>query len=131
RLDRTARSAGGGRTDRRSCSIGLAGAATLRICVIGKYPPIQGGVSMRTYRTAHALAARGHEVHVVTNAKEVELPFRMHMRPHDWERCEARYGKGSVSAHWIGPVDRSQFHIPMSSQFVSKLANIAATVHTT
>ena len=36
---------------------------------------------MRTYWSAHALAARGHEVHVVTNAKEVQPPFRMHMRP--------------------------------------------------
>ena len=43
----------------------------MRICAIGKFPPIQGGVSMRTYWTAHGLAAYGHEVHVVTNAKEV------------------------------------------------------------
>src|SRR5690348_15833134 len=85
---------------------------------------------MRTYRTAHALAARGHEVHVVTNAKEVELPFRMHMRLHDWERCDAHYGKCSATAHWTDPVDRSPFHIPMSRPFVSKLASIAAIVHT-
>ena len=52
----------------------------MRICIIGKYPPIQGGVSTRTYLAAHALAQRGHEVHVVTNAKEAVPPFRMHMR---------------------------------------------------
>ena len=51
----------------------------MRICIIGKFPPIQGGVSMRTYWTAHGLAARGHEVHVITNAKEALPPFRMHM----------------------------------------------------
>ncbi len=62
----------------------------MRICIIGKFPPIQGGVSMRTYWTAHALAARGHDVHVVTNAKEARPPFRMHMRQEDWQRCEAR-----------------------------------------
>ena len=62
----------------------------MRICIIGKFPPIQGGVSMRTYRTAHALAARGHDVHVVTNAKEVTPPFRMHMRAEDWR--DARRG---------------------------------------
>ena len=71
----------------------------MRICVIGKFPPIQGGVSMRTYWTAHALAMRGHEVHVVTNAKEVRPPFRMHMRAEDWTRCEARYDAGSVTVH--------------------------------
>ena len=74
----------------------LAGArahrgASVRICIIGKFPPIQGGVSARTYWGAHDLAARGHEVHVVTNAKEVRPPFRMHMRRQDWKRCEATY----------------------------------------
>ena len=77
-----------------------AGVAPLRICIIGKYPPIQGGVSMRTYWTAHSLASRGHEVHVVTNAKEVQPPFRMHMRAQDWQRCEAQFecriGNGSL-----------------------------------
>src|SRR5499426_2672087 len=84
---------------------------------------------MRTYWTAHGLAARGHEVHVVTNAKEVQPPFRMHMRAEDWRRCEHAYGSGSVSVHWTDPVDASQSHIPMASPFVSKLAAIAARVH--
>jgi glycosyltransferase involved in cell wall biosynthesis len=103
----------------------------LRICIIGKYPPIQGGVSARTYWTAHGLAARGHEVHVVTNAKEASPPFRMHMRPADWARCGASFGTGSVTVHWTDPVDRSQSHIPMASPFVSKLTSIAARAHTT
>jgi glycosyltransferase involved in cell wall biosynthesis len=101
----------------------------LRICIIGKFPPIQGGVSMRTYRTAHALAARGHEVHVITNAKEVAPPFRMHMRAEDWARCETQRDNGSVTVHWTDPVDRSQTYIPMASPFVTKLAAIAAQVH--
>jgi glycosyltransferase involved in cell wall biosynthesis len=84
---------------------------------------------MRTYWTAHALAMRGHEVHVVTNAKEVRPPFRMHMRAEDWTRCEARYDPGSVTVHWTDPVDGSQSYIPMASPFVSKLAAIAARVH--
>jgi glycosyltransferase involved in cell wall biosynthesis len=101
----------------------------VRICVIGKYPPIQGGVSMRTYWTAYGLAARGHEVHVITNAKEALPPFRMHMRQEDWKRCEASFGKGSVTVHWTDPVDRSQSYIPMASPFVTKLAGIAASAH--
>ncbi len=84
---------------------------------------------MRTYRTAHALAATGHEIHVVTNAKEAAPPFRMHMRAEDWARCEARLGAGSVTVHWTDPVDRSQSYIPMASPFVTKLASIAAEVH--
>jgi glycosyltransferase involved in cell wall biosynthesis len=109
----------------------------MRICIIGKYPPIQGGVSMRTYWTAHDLAARGHEVHVVTNAKEVRPPFRMHMRRQDWKRCETPGGgaaqpgasTGSVKVHWTDPLDNSQYYIPLASPFVSKLAATAARVH--
>ena len=101
----------------------------MRICVIGKFPPIQGGVSMRTYWSAHGLAARGHEVHVFTNAKEVRAPYRMHMCAEDWKRCEATYGAGSVVLHWTDPVDRSQTHIPMASPFVTKLAATAARAH--
>jgi glycosyltransferase involved in cell wall biosynthesis len=104
--------------------------------VIGKFPPIQGGVSARTYWTAHDLAARGHEVHVVTNAKEARPPFRMHMRRQDWKRCEGVYtpsgrslSAGSVKVHWTDPVDSSQFYIPMASAFVSKLAATAARLH--
>jgi len=102
----------------------------LRICIIGKFPPIQGGVSMRTYWTAHGLAARGHEVAVVTNAKEAQPPFRMHMRDEDWQRCEGSLGKGSVTVHWTDPVDRAQTYLPMASPFVSKLATLAARAHT-
>ncbi|HLK84749.1 MAG TPA: glycosyltransferase [Xanthobacteraceae bacterium] len=101
----------------------------MRIGLIGKFPPIQGGVSMRTYWAAHVLAARGHEVRVVTNAKEVRPPFRMHMREQDWQRCEASYSEGSVTVHWTDPVDRSQSYIPMASPFVSKLAGIALRLH--
>ena len=97
--------------------------------MIGKYPPIQGGVSMRTYWRAHGLAMLGHEVHVVTNAKEAVAPFRMLMRAEDWEWCTRRYDAGSVTVHWTDPVDASQTYIPMASPFVSKLAGIAARVH--
>jgi glycosyltransferase involved in cell wall biosynthesis len=66
---------------------------------------------------------------VVTNAKEASPPFRIHMRPADWARCDASYGTGNVTVHWSDPVDRSQSYIPMASPFVSKLASIAASAH--
>lgn len=100
----------------------------MRICMIGKFPPIEGGVSTHQYWCAHALAAQGHEVHVVTNAAEVELPFRMWMRPEDWSRCEGSYSTGgSVSVHRT-VYDHRQRHIPAHNPFASKLASIAATV---
>lgn len=96
----------------------------MRICLVGKYPPIAGGVSMRCFRFAHALAERGHEIHVVTNADEVGPPYRMFMHDEDWGRCEADYGKGSVHVHWTAPPDRSQFAIPMASAHATKLAGL-------
>jgi glycosyltransferase involved in cell wall biosynthesis len=85
---------------------------------------------MRTYWSAHGLAVLGHEVHVVTNAKEAAAPFRMLMRASDWERCAGAYDSGgSVTVHWTDPVDRSQSYIPMASPFVSKLAGTVAQAH--
>jgi hypothetical protein len=85
----------------------------MRIALIGKYPPIEGGVSMHQYWYAHALAALGHQIHVITNAKEVQPLFRMFMRAADWERCEKSYpGNGYVRVHWTDPYDGSQRHIP-------------------
>ena len=101
----------------------------MKICLIGKFPPIEGGVSMRTYWIAHAFARRGHNVHVITNAREVEPPFRMLMRDEDWNRCDASYGSGSVTVHWTDPVDPSQTYVPMASPFVSKLVSLAADAH--
>ncbi len=50
----------------------------MRICFIGKYPPIEGGVSSHAYWLAKALGKKGHEVHVVTNAQEVEKEYCEH-----------------------------------------------------
>lgn len=99
----------------------------MKICLVCKYPPIQGGVSMRSYRYAHLLGRAGHEVHVVTNADEVRPPFRMFMRPEDWDRCDATCDDGSVTVHWTEPADFQQYHIPMASPFVSKLASLGLT----
>src|SRR3954469_8313256 len=96
----------------------------MKICIFGKYPPIQGGVSMRTYWAAHGLARLGHTVHVVTNANEVALPYRMFMRGEDWTRCNGQYGAGSVEVHWTEPYGRRQWHIPNGTPFITKLASL-------
>ena len=49
----------------------------MRICAIVKYPPIQGGVSAQSYWLCRGLAEAGHDVHVVTNADEVEGDYRL------------------------------------------------------
>jgi glycosyltransferase involved in cell wall biosynthesis len=96
----------------------------MKVCIFGKYPPIQGGVSMRTYWMAHALAKRGHAVHVITNAKEVTAPYRMFMREEDWARCDGHYGAGSVKVHWTESYGLRQWHIPDGMPYLTKLASL-------
>jgi glycosyltransferase involved in cell wall biosynthesis len=78
---------------------------------------------------AHELAKRGHQIHVVTNAREVELPWRLLMRPEDWGKCEADYGEGAVRVSWTEPVDRGQGFIPRNNPSVTKLASLALAAH--
>jgi glycosyltransferase involved in cell wall biosynthesis len=82
---------------------------------------------MRTYRYAHLLAEQGHDVQVFTTADEVKPPFRMYMRPEDWEKCNAQYPDGRVQVHWTQPADASQNYIPMATPYVSKLTSLALT----
>ncbi len=96
----------------------------MKIGIVGKFPPIEGGVSMRTYWTAHGLAKRGHSVHVITNAKEAGAPSRLYMRDEDWARCEAQYGPGSVKVHWTDPYRRRQWHVPAGTPYIAKLASL-------
>ncbi len=99
----------------------------MRICIVGKYPPIQGGVSVLNYANAQALASLGHQVHVVTNAKEVEPEFRIMMRNEDWARCECDNPSGGyVRVHWTAADYGMQGHIPWHNPYVTKLASLAA-----
>jgi glycosyltransferase involved in cell wall biosynthesis len=82
---------------------------------------------MRTYRYAHLLAAHGHDVQVFTTADEVKPPFRMYMRPEDWQKCSAQYANGRVQVHWTQPADATQSYIPMATPYVSKLTSLALT----
>lgn len=104
----------------------------MKICIIGKYPPIEGGVSARTYWAARGLAERGHEVYVVTNADEVEADFRIRLdeddAPHLAPEFPATGGFVKVfSPERYGPRMR---HIPGANPFVSKLAGLATQVLT-
>jgi glycosyltransferase involved in cell wall biosynthesis len=101
------------------------------MCIVGKYPPIQGGVSAQTYWLARGLAELGHDVHVVTNAREVEPSYRMALSAEDreWLQPDFRPGAGHVSVHSSPPyTDATMFHVPVANPFVTKLAGLAAEV---
>lgn len=100
----------------------------MKLCLLIKYPPIQGGVSAQGFWAARALAARGHEVHVVTHAEEVEAAYRLALDEDDRALLEPRFERGSVRLHGTEPMSRKLAHIPQSNPFVSKLAGRAAEI---
>jgi len=98
----------------------------MKICIISKYPPIEGGVSSRAYWTAKALGERGHEVHIVTNALEVEDEYREELDANDPD-----FAPKNVYVHSTDPsttIEANPSHIPFSKMYCEKLASKAIEV---
>ena len=66
----------------------------LKLCIIGKYPPIQGGVSRQMYWLARCFAELGHQIHFVTNADEVELEYRIYIPVEECSKLECSFENG-------------------------------------
>lgn len=100
----------------------------MKVCFLGKYPPIEGGVSANNYWLAYGLAERAHQVYVVTNADEVEDEYRMYLGEDDRIWYEPRF---ESSGGFVKVLTGERFspkrmeHIPRSNPFVSKLASVA------
>jgi glycosyltransferase involved in cell wall biosynthesis len=71
--------------------------------ITSEYPPTMGGVSEHSRIVAQAAAAEGHDVHVWTAAKGVELPG-IHVRPtlDDFSPAALRY-TGEALDEWTPP----------------------------
>jgi glycosyltransferase involved in cell wall biosynthesis len=98
----------------------------MKICMITKYPPIEGGVSSKAYWTAKALGELGHEVHVVTNALEVEDEYR-----EVFDLSDPNYQSKNVYVHSTDPaptIEANPCHIPFSKMYCEKLASLAIKV---
>jgi glycosyltransferase involved in cell wall biosynthesis len=100
----------------------------VRLLLVGKYPPIEGGVSAQSYRFAHAMARLGHRIDVITNANEVEANFRMSMRIEDWEYRSGHYGAGAVRVFDTDAYGNDQRHIPHHNPFATKLAALGIEI---
>lgn len=101
----------------------------MKICFIGKYPPIQGGVSRENFWTMYALAQQGFDIHLVSNAEEVEYQFKVfdafyHENPMESLNNTA---KGCITTHFTS-LPRQQSYIPWANPFVTKLASLATDV---
>lgn len=98
----------------------------MKICLLSKYPPIEGGVSSKAYWLAKTLGERGHEVHVVTNALEVEDEY------HEvFDTNDPNYSPKNVYVHSTDPsptIKANPSHIPFSKMYCEKLASLAIKV---
>lgn len=95
----------------------------MRICIVSKFPPIEGGIASRTYWRVRALIEAGHEVAVVTNAGSVEAEYRI-------AGCEEHLASltrdsGLMLRDAQGPVP---WHVPMSEGYLERLLNELVTV---
>lgn len=95
----------------------------MRICLISKYPPIEGGESSKAYWLARGLGEKGHEVHVVTNAWEVESKYREKLEVDDLKQLHPK----NVSIHNTNPfVD--PFFIPYTKPYTEKIASLTVDI---
>lgn len=95
----------------------------MRIGMICKYPPIVGGVSSKGYWLSRALAELGHDVHVITNAHEVEGTYREKISLEDLQFMK----HPNLHIHATSPGDIPAY-IPKGNPFEVKLASLAIDV---
>lgn len=83
----------------------------MKICIVSKYPPIQGGISAKTYWIAKGLSDNDIETHVITNSNCVEKEYLI-----DDIQSET---KSNLCIHYIDP--QIPWHIPYSQLYMSGL----------
>jgi glycosyltransferase involved in cell wall biosynthesis len=96
----------------------------MQICLISKYPPIEGGESTKAYWLAKALGEKGHEVHIVTNAWEVEGEYREAIEADD---LNFAYQPKGVYVHNTDPFIEPAY-IPYSKPYTEKIASLAIDI---
>lgn len=96
----------------------------MKICLISKYPPIEGGESSKAYWLAKALGERGCEVHIVTNAWEVEDDYREAVEASD---LDYNYQPKGVYIHNTDPFIEPSY-IPYSKPYTEKIASLAIDI---
>lgn len=99
---------------------------SMKILIIGKFPPIEGGVSAQTFWLARALAKQGHEVNVVTNALEVEPTFGQCLEGIDtnWLSIDR---PGKLRVHYTKPV-LYESYIPFAPPYLSLLFGLSLEI---
>jgi glycosyltransferase involved in cell wall biosynthesis len=80
----------------------------LRLALLSRYPPIEGGISAKTYWLARGLASRGHEVHVVTHSTSAGMEYALEDGPVDDGIARIDVHRPSAECPWHIPEDKEQ-----------------------
>lgn len=95
----------------------------MKILVISKYPPIQGGVSVENYWFIQALSEIGNDVTVITNADEVEDSYRIKISEKDKKLLYGFRRKNAIkliNTH----KDNKMVYIPQDNPTISKMIGV-------
>ncbi|HYF10115.1 MAG TPA: glycosyltransferase [Candidatus Paceibacterota bacterium] len=95
----------------------------MRILIVGKYPPIQGGVSAETYWLAQNLSELSHKVSILTNADEVEDESRLSLDDEDRALLTGYWRRDSIVLRSTKK-ERRHLYIPQGNPSVSKLVTL-------
>lgn len=87
--------------------------------MITKYPPIEGGVSSRTYWLAKNLGELGHEVFVVSNCWEVEQEYREVILKDELDNFEPK------NVRVFSTTSTRLSYIPYFNAYTEKIASLA------
>lgn len=91
-----------------------------RIAFLGKYPPLEGGISAKTYWLSRGLAERGHSVHIVTHRIESgkEYSFK------DYSDSVIQI----PDVHIHRPDTEIPWHIPENNEYALELLDLTIRV---
>ena len=89
--------------------------------MLSRFPPMEGGISAKTYWLAHGLAERGHEVHVITHpvsaAREYAIPGQQSMPANE------------VPGLYVHrPTDDFPWHLPEDEEYPIRLLELAVEI---
>jgi glycosyltransferase involved in cell wall biosynthesis len=96
----------------------------VRICLVGKYPPWQGGTSAQTLWLAYRLIQAGCEVSVVTLAPGPGDVEQAQFRPDEWRQAIRRFPElGAVRRVELESEPAGASSIPRTDAYVTRLTS--------
>lgn len=88
----------------------------MKVCMVTKFPPIQGGIAARSYWLARSLAESGVEITVITNSESVEPEYRI-------PRCEEHLAS-FANIKILSTGSEVPWHIPVSQTYCERLLTL-------